>query len=136
RRRHRRPDHAHREIDIATGAMAEYGYQFTDIGTPAKPKFGTASDIVAINDHEFLVDERDGKGLGDNSTAVFKRLYHIDLAGAPDVSNIIGAANLAGKAVAKTLFLDVVAALNAHGIKSEDIPAKLEGVAFGQDIVV
>jgi len=123
-------------IDIATGTTHEYAYEFTNIGTASKPKYGTASDIVAINDHEFLVDERDGKGLGDDSTAAFKRLYKLDLAGAQEVSAISGAANLAGKAPAKVLFLDLVAALNAHGIGGQDIPAKIEGVAFGPDIVI
>jgi hypothetical protein len=123
-------------IDIATGATHEYAYELTNIGTASKPKYGTASDIVAINDHDFLVDERDGKGLGDDSAAAFKRLYKIDLAGAQEVSGISGAANLAGKAPSKTLFLDVVAALNAHGIASQDIPAKIEGIAFGPDLVV
>jgi hypothetical protein len=40
------------------------------------------------------------------------------------------------KAVPKRVFLDLVATLNAHGISSNDIPAKLESLAFGQDIVV
>jgi Esterase-like activity of phytase len=123
-------------IDIKTGVTHEYGYEFDNIGTPAKPKYGTASEIVAINEHEFLVDERDGKDLGDGSMAVLKRLYHIDLNGAQEVSAITGAANLAGKAVVKVLFLDIVAELNHHDIASTNIPAKLEGVAFGQDIVV
>jgi len=115
-------------IDIATGTTHEYAYTLTT--------GSGVSEIVAINDHEFLVDERDGKGLGDNSTAVVKQLYHIDLNGAQDVSGLSGAANLAGKAVSKTLFLDIVAMLTAHGISNQDIPAKLEGVAFGQDIVI
>lgn len=123
-------------IDLKTGATHEYAYEFTNIGTVPKPKYGTASEIVAINDHEFLVDERDGKGLGDGSMAVVKKLYHIDLTGAQEVSGISGAAPLAGTAVGKTLFLDVVATLNAQGISSDNIPAKLEGVAFGQDIVI
>jgi hypothetical protein len=123
-------------IDIRTGATREYAYGLTNIGTPAKPKYPTVSEIVAINGHEFLLDERDGKGFGDGSVAVVKKLYRIDLDGAQDVSGISGAANLAAKAVAKTLFLDVVAALNASGIPSTDIPAKLEGVAFGPDVVV
>jgi len=38
--------------------------------------------------------------------------------------------------VAKELFLDVVSALNSAGIASFDIPAKLEGIAFGQDVTV
>jgi hypothetical protein len=124
------------KIDVLTGITHEYAYALTNIGTASKPKYPTVSDIVAVNDHQFLVDERDGKGLGDNSTAVFKRLYLIDLDGAQEVSGISGAANLAPKAVAKTLFLDIVAMLNAAGFASIDIPAKLEGVAFGPDVTL
>lgn len=123
-------------IEIASGAMHQYAYQLTNIGTAASPKYPTVSEIVAINDHEFLVDERDGKGFGDDSKAVIKKIYRIDLAGAPEISGISGDANLAGKAVAKTLFLDIVAALNAHGIAVRDIPAKIEGMAFGPDVVI
>jgi hypothetical protein len=124
------------KIDVFTGVTHEYAYPLTNIGTASKPKYPTVSDIVAVNDHQFLVDERDGKGLGDNSTAVFKRLYLIDLDGAQEVSGTSGAANLAPKAVTKTLFLDIVAVLNAVGFASTDIPAKLEGVAFGPDVTV
>ena len=124
-------------IDVASGAVrGEFAYEFTNIGTAAKPKFGTISEIVAINGHQLLVDERDGNGLGDDSTASFKKLFVIDLAGAQDVSNLTGAAALAGKAAQKTLFLDVVAALNGHGIAKTDIPAKIEGVTFGADLNV
>ncbi len=115
-------------IDIATGTTHQYAYALTT-GTGV-------SEIVAINDHEFLLDERDGKGLGDNSTAAAKALYRISLTGATDVSNISGSTNLAPFAVQKTLFLDVVAALSANGIDPKNIPAKLEGVAFGPDVVV
>jgi len=125
------------KIDVLTGAVREYAYPLTNIAAPGKPaKYPTVSDIVAVNDHQFLLDERDGKGLGDNSTAAFKRLYLIDLNGAEEVSGITGAANLASKAVAKTLFLDVVTILNGAGFASTDIPAKLEGIAFGPDVSV
>jgi hypothetical protein len=123
-------------IDIRTGATHEYAYEFDNIGSASKPKYGTASEILAVNAHEFLVDERDGKGLGDDSVAVIKKIYKINLSGALEVSAIIGAGNLLGKANTKTLFLDVVAALNGNGINSSDIPAKLEGLAFGQDVIV
>jgi len=124
------------KIDVFTGATQEYAYPLTNIGTATKPKYPTVSDIVAVNDHQFLVDERDGKGLGDNSTAAYKRLYLIDLNGAQEVSGISGAANLVPKAVGKTLFLDILTVLNAAGFASTDIPAKLEGVAFGPDVTV
>ena len=112
-------------IDIETGATHQYAYQLTT--------GSGVSEIVAINDHQFLVDERDGKGLGDGSTAVAKQIFKIDISGAQDVSAQSG--NLSAKAVSKTLFLDVVAALNAKGITSANIPSKLEGLAFGQDIM-
>jgi hypothetical protein len=116
-------------IDVHTGNTREFAYPLDTVKT-------TVSEILAINNHEFLVDERDSKGLGDNSTAVIKKIYKIDLVGATDVSNISGVANLAAKAVAKTLFLDVVAALGAKGIAAFDVPAKLEGITFGQDVVI
>jgi len=82
------------------------------------------------------VDERDSKGLADASTAVQKKIYKIDLAGAQDVSRISGAANLAAKAVSKILFLDVVMAMGSKGIAGFDVPAKLEGITFGADVVM
>jgi hypothetical protein len=94
------------------------------------------SEILAINGHEFLVDERDGKGLGDGSAAAVKQLFRIDLSGATDVSQIAGATNLAPLAVAKTLFLDVVKALTANGISTIRIPAKIEGISFGPDVTL
>jgi len=123
-------------IDVRTGGTHEYAYRLDNIGTASKPKYPTVSDIVAINDHQLLVDERDGNGLGDGSVAKFKKLYEIDLTGAAEVSGVVGESNLAGKEVPKSLFLDLVSALNSHGITSGDIPAKLEGVAFGQDVVI
>jgi hypothetical protein len=104
-------------IDIKTGATHEYAYQ---LDTATKT---TISDILAVNDHEFLVDERDSKGRADavGSKAVFKRLYLVDLQFAHDVSDVTGftgtasapVANIAPFAVTKTLFLDIVGALTA-----------------------
>lgn len=124
------------KVDLVTGASAQFAYPLTNIGTESKPKYPTISDIVAINSHAFLVDERDGKGLGDDSKAAYKRLYRIDLAGAEDVGALSGAAALGAAAVAKQPFLDIVAALAAHGFAAGDIPAKLEGLAFGPDVDV
>jgi len=120
-------------IDTATGATHQYAY---DNYLADKSKTYNSSELLAINSHEFLVLERDGKGLGDDSTAVVKRLYKIDIAGATDVSAISGENNLLAAAVTKTLFLDLRAALNAKGVADASIPAKLEGAAFGADIVV
>lgn len=112
-------------IDIASGVTHEFGYKLTN--------GSGVSEIVALNDHEFIVDERDGKGLGDGTTAVAKTLYKIDLTGAADITALGGAA-AAAAAVTKTSFVDLVALLNANGIASSQIPSKIEGVAFGEDV--
>ena len=114
-------------VDVATGTTHEYGYLLT--------KGSGVSDIVAINDHEFLIDERDGAGLGDGTSAVVKQVFRIDLTGAVDITGLTGAAAVA-KAVGKTLVLDVVNALNNNGITSDKIPSKLEGLALGPDVML
>lgn len=118
-------------IEIATHEVKQYAYD-NRVGS----KNYNSSEIFALNDHQFLVLERDGKGLGDGSSTAFKSIYLVDLAGAQDVSALSGEAALLAKAPTKTLFLDLKAALNAAGIASDKIPAKLEGLAFGDDVVV
>ncbi len=118
-------------IDIASGVTHQYAYN-NRIGGASY----NISEIVAINNHEFLVDERDGNGLGGGSGATVKQLYKIDLAGAADVSAIAGEDTLLTYAVDKTLFLDIRAVLNAAGIADTEIPSKIEGVAFGSDMVI
>lgn len=120
-------------IDIAGGAVHEYAYLLT--------KGSGASEIIAVNNHQFLVDERKGNGMADTplnsdtaSPAKVKQLYLIDLDGAQDVTDLSG--DLSAYAVPKTLFVDMVKVLNAHGIDSYLIPSKIEGVAFGQDVIV
>jgi hypothetical protein len=126
-------------IDIKTHATREYAYQ-SDLNTKT-----TISDILAINDHQFLVDERDSKGRADavGSKAGFKKFFIIDLNGAHDVSGLTGftgtasnpKANIGAFALTKTLFLDVVASLSTDGgLDPAVIPAKLEGITFGPDI--
>jgi hypothetical protein len=112
-------------INIASGALHEYAYLLTN--------GSGASDIVALNSHEFLVDERDGKGLGDGTTAKIKQIFKIDLAHAVDVSQMDGL-TAAANAVNKTLFLDIVQVLTANGITADQIPAKLEGLALASDV--
>jgi hypothetical protein len=116
-------------IDVATGQTQEFGYMLT--------KGSGVSEIVAINAHQFLVDERDGKGLGDGTAAKVKQLYQIDTQGAVDITGKSGTA-AAAAAVPKsaTPFLDIVSALVAAGLPASQIPAKIEGLAFGQDVVL
>jgi hypothetical protein len=115
-------------IDIETGATHEYGYLLTT--------GSGVSDIVAVNDHQFLVDERDGKGLGDGSVAKVKQVFLIDIAGAGDITGLSGAAAVGVQLVSKsaTPFLDLVTALGAFGMTADQVPAKIEGLAFGQDV--
>lgn len=116
-------------IDIASGAVKQFAYDNLIGG-----KTYGSSEILALNDHQFLVLERDGKGLGDGSAAKIKQIWAIDLTGAADVSNLSGEAALVAKAPTKKLFLDLKAALNSFGIADTMIPSKLEGMAFGLDI--
>ena len=116
-------------VDVATGATHEYGYTLTS--------GSGVSEIVALNDHQFLVDERDGKGLGDGSNAAVKSIFLIDLTGATDISNV--AAGTASTPTVKkyaTPFLDLVSALKANGYTAAQIPAKIEGLAIGQDVTL
>ena len=122
-------------IDTRSGATHEYAYQLTD--------GSGVSDIVAVNDHQFLVDERDGNGFADTplltddaSAAGVKNLYLIDLNGAQDVGTVSG--DLKAYAVTKNPvpFLDIITKLNAAGIDSRLIPSKIEGVCFGQDVTI
>ena len=78
-------------IDLETEEVREYAY---DNYLSDKAKAYNSSELLALNDHELLVLERDGKGLGDDSKAAVKRVYKIDLAGAQEVSGLSGEAAL------------------------------------------
>ena len=113
-------------IDIASGRVThQYGYLLT--------AGSGVSEMVALNDHEFLVDERDGHGRADASKAKVKQLFKIDLNGATDIGAMDGT-TAATHAVSKTLFFDLVKSLTATGMSASEIPAKIEGVTFGPDI--
>jgi hypothetical protein len=113
-------------IDIASGrTVHEYGYLLTT--------GSGVSDIVALNNHEFLVDERDGKGLGDGSKAKVKQIFKIDINKATDITGMDGN-TAATVAVPKTLFLDIVKVLGDNGVTSAQVPAKIEGLALGPDV--
>jgi hypothetical protein len=46
------------------------------------------SEVIAVNNHEFLVLERDGNfPLPNDPPAAFKRAYRVDISGATDVSD-------------------------------------------------
>jgi hypothetical protein len=115
-------------IDIESGRVThQYGYLLT--------AGSGVSEIVALNNHEFLVDERDGHGRADASKAKVKQLFKIDLDEATDISKMDGT-TAATHTVTKTLFVDLVKSLTAAGISASNIPAKIEGVTFGADMKV
>ncbi|MBZ5688764.1 MAG: esterase-like activity of phytase family protein [Acidobacteriia bacterium] len=114
------------KIDIASGAVThQYGYLLTT--------GSGVSEILALNNNEFLVDERDGKGRGDGSNAKIKQLFRIDLSNAVDISDVDGL-TAAANAVSKTLFVDLVPLLTNNNIAASNIPAKIEGISFGADV--
>src|SRR5262249_1320184 len=66
------------EIDLASGATREFLYPLDEEGVKT-------SEMLAIDDHRFLVIERDGLG-GDR--AAFKKIMKIDIGDATDTSAI------------------------------------------------
>lgn len=119
------------KVDLETGKTEEFVYQL-DSG-----KKNGINEILAINDHEFLVLERDGKA---GTEAKTKQIFKIDITDATDVSDIGNHANdgLPEKSsagfipVSKELFLDL---LNpAYGLAGDHFPEKLEGLTWGPDL--
>ena len=143
------------EYDTATGeSVAQYMYtleSLTDInnripgteddfGSNAQGRNIGVSSITALNNSEFLVIERDNRGIGEaDPTGIApvssKRVYKIDLSQATDVSNI----DLSGTntlpngvtAVSKSLFLDIAESLQSAG---QIVPEKLEGLTIGPQL--
>jgi hypothetical protein len=126
-------------IDIQSGNVkAQYAYPLF----ATKPgKFTTISELLAVNDHQFLVDERDGKGFEGGGAASYKMLNLVDIQapGVADVSNNPSflTNNPANVALQKVPFLNIVAVIQSHHLDpSVDLPAKLEGITFGQDVAL
>ena len=103
----------------------------TDPSKPSKSNTGV-SDAVAINNHQFLIDERDG------SDQVSKYGYVIDIDNAVDVSGI-SALTSTSPSLSKTRLLDLKALVGtaldsvATGYTA-GFPDKIEGFAFGPDL--
>lgn len=128
------------KFDTANGeAVAQYAYEMKRSGQGQ----GTSA-LVAINDHEFFVLERNNRGVGVGATLgaakntppdnADKEVYKIDLNGATDVSGIdLDAAGAVYTRVTKSAqFLDLDANTLAElGNKS---PEKLEGLAIGPQL--
>lgn len=116
------------KFDVSTGeAVGQYAYQMKQSGQGQG-----ISSLVAINDHEFYVLERNNRGIGVGATfaTADKEVYKIDITGATDVSNIDLDSGTAYTKVTKSVqILDLDAnTLSALGNKS---PEKWEGLAIG-----
>jgi len=118
------------EIDLETGATRELLYQLDN-------RSNGVNEIVAINDHAFLVIERDGAA---GAAAAVKLIFKIDITGADDITAIEslpqtglpdrpGTPGVTVTPVAKALFLDLLAP--TFGLAGATFPEKIEGLAFG-----
>jgi len=111
------------KLDTHTGETWEYVYQLDNIDNGL-------NEIMAVNDHQFLVIERDGE-TGDE--AKFKRIMQIDLATATaiDGSKALPKNDLPSNItpVAKTVFIDLLAP--QFGLTGSSMPKKIEGLSHG-----
>ena len=114
------------EIDVDTGDVREFLYRMDDRGNGL-------SEIVALNDQEFLVLERDGRA---GAAARFKKIFKIDIAGATDIRAVkqlpVSTIPAGIVPVAKSLFIDMLDP--AYGLAGATFPEKLEGLTFGPDL--
>jgi len=114
------------EFDVAQGTTREFLYRLDDTRNGV-------SEILAINAHEFLVLERDGKG---GQEAVCKKIFKVDLAGATDISRRetlpVDGVPPGVTAARKSLFLDLLDP--KFGLAGSSFPEKIEGLAFGPDL--
>ena len=117
------------KFDTSTGtAVAQYAYQME-----GSSQGRGISALLALNDHQFLVLERNNRGIGVGAelSPPNKKLFKIDLDGADDVSDetFDPAACPAGKVQKTGPFADLAAnTLPALGNK---VPEKWEGLAIG-----
>jgi len=118
------------KFSTATGtALAQYAYQME-----GSSQGRGISALFAVNDHEFLVLERNNRGIGVGAelSPPNKKVFRIDLTGAADVSAVAFAPSACptGKVTKNPVpFLDLAAdTLPELGNK---VPEKWEGLAIG-----
>jgi len=120
------------KIDLLTGRKHEYVYVLDAIN-----RGQGVSEILAINDHEFLVVERDNRSNLQTppQAPTRKTIYMIDINGATDVSGVdsLPAGPLPADItpVKKTLFINM---LDPAFNLAPTIAEKIEGLAWGPDL--
>jgi hypothetical protein len=114
------------EMPIGAGKPRELLY-------PLVSASNGCNEILAVNETQFLVIERDNKAGTD---AKFKKLMLIDIQDASDISSIEALPEKkvpkGVRPVSKTTFLDLLDP--AFGLAGAEFPAKIEGLAFGPDL--
>ncbi len=120
------------KIDLATGETHEYVYVLDAIN-----RGQGVCEILAINDHEFLVVERDNRSnlQSPPQAPTRKTIYKIDVTGATDVSDVAslppGALPAGITPVSKQLCINL---LDADLNLAATIPEKIEGLTWGPDL--
>jgi hypothetical protein len=120
------------KINLLTGETNEYVYVLDAIN-----RGQGVSEILAINDHEFLVIERDNRSNLQTppQAPTRKTIYKINLTGATDVSGIeslpAGALPAGVIPVSKTLFIDL---LDSDFNLAGTIAEKIEALAWGPNL--
>jgi hypothetical protein len=120
------------KFDTVSGeAVAQFAYQME-----GSSQGRGISALVALNDHEFLVLERNNRGIGVGAdfSPPNKKVFRIDLAGAVDVSGTTFAAAACpdGKVAKTGPWLDLAA--NTLAELGGKVPEKWEGLAVGPQL--
>ncbi|MBM7652188.1 esterase-like activity of phytase family protein [Neobacillus cucumis] len=107
--------------------LAQYAYTVSAI--PSKPGAGKSADngvseMLAINNHEFLMLERSGVQAADGSYSNYIRIYKVDTRHASNISNMDSLLSGDYKSVSKELVLD----LNTLNLPKLD---NVEGMTWG-----
>lgn len=118
------------KYDVDSGnVVSQYAYQLASTGQGRG-----ISEIVALDDHRFMVIERNNRGVGVNSALASpdKNIFMIDLNGASDVSSLdltsplgLNITPVTKSSVFIDLDINTIAALNNRS------PEKWEGLAVG-----
>jgi hypothetical protein len=125
------------KLNLVTAQTSEYVYTLD-----ASNRGEGVSEILSINDHQFLLIERDNRSwlAAEPQAPTRKNIYKIDISGATDVSNVTGlpatGALPAGVVpVGKSTFINLLDP--TYGLNLNDpnaIAEKIEGLAWGPDL--
>lgn len=118
------------QYDRQGNILAEYAYPIDSVphvGDNAKTAENGVSEMLAINEHEFLTLERASVQSSDGSFKNYVRIYKIDVNHASDIKDTSTLQNTQVTPVNKKL----VANLNAEELDKVD---NIEGITFGKKL--